>query len=164
MRFFEQVASHAGRSAQKAHARLAGASRSLPKSLVPALAALLISSYSSMLVPELALAEAGDEKTIAEIPASGMIFKDTIKLQRFSDPKVKGVVLYVSDFQRPITERLAKDFFSDPTQARWTWPGRARAQLYATRGFAWHGGTVSSKEGGSKQTRRITPWTLSHRR
>jgi len=73
-----------------------------------------------MLVPELALAEAGDEKTIAEIPASGMIFKDTIKLQRFSDPKVKGVVLYVSDFQRPITERLAKDFFSDPTQAALT--------------------------------------------
>lgn len=32
--------------------------------------------------------------------------------------KVKGVALYVSDFQRPITERLQKNFFSDPTQAR----------------------------------------------
>ena len=33
------------------------------------------------------------------------------------DPKVKGVQLYISDFQRPITERLQKDFFSDPTLA-----------------------------------------------
>jgi len=30
---------------------------------------------------------------------------------------VKGVTLYVSDFKRPITERIAKDFFSDPSQA-----------------------------------------------
>jgi len=27
------------------------------------------------------------------------------------------VTLYVSDFKRPITERIAKDFFSDPSQA-----------------------------------------------
>jgi catabolite regulation protein CreA len=31
--------------------------------------------------------------------------------------QVKGVTLYVSDFRRPLTERLAKDFFSDPSQA-----------------------------------------------
>jgi len=30
---------------------------------------------------------------------------------------VKGVELYVSDFQRPLTERIAKDFFSDPAQS-----------------------------------------------
>lgn len=34
-----------------------------------------------------------------------------------NDPKVEGVQLYVSDFQRPITERLQSDFFSDPAQA-----------------------------------------------
>ena len=28
-----------------------------------------------------------------------------------------GVELYVSDFQRPLTERMTKDFFSDPAQA-----------------------------------------------
>lgn len=54
---------------------------------------------------------------IGQIPASGIIFKDIVKVERFDDPKVQGVELYVSDFQRPITERLSKDFFSDPTQA-----------------------------------------------
>ena len=58
-----------------------------------------------------------DDKTIAEIPASGIIFKDIVKVDRIKDPKVQGVELYVSDFQRPITDRLQKDFFSDPTQA-----------------------------------------------
>lgn len=30
--------------------------------------------------------------------------------------QVKGVTLYVSDFRRPLTERITKDFFSDPSQ------------------------------------------------
>ena len=34
-----------------------------------------------------------------------------------TDPKVQGVQLYVSDFQRPITERLQSDFFGDPALA-----------------------------------------------
>jgi len=67
--------------------------------------------------PRAGLAEDYPDKTVGEIAASGLIFKDVIKVQRFSDPKVQGVSLYVSDFQRPLTERLAKDFFSDPTQA-----------------------------------------------
>ena len=54
-------------------------------------------------------------KIIGEIPASGLVFKDIVKVSRFSDPKVKGVELYVSDFQLPITERLVSgDIFSDP--------------------------------------------------
>mmetsp|Transcript_19 Transcript_19/g.53 ORF Transcript_19/g.53 Transcript_19/m.53 type:complete len:144 (+) Transcript_19:3-434(+) len=57
------------------------------------------------------------DKTIGEIPASGIIFKDIVKVDRVSDPKVKGVQLYVSDFQRPITERLQGDFFGDPAVA-----------------------------------------------
>jgi catabolite regulation protein CreA len=31
--------------------------------------------------------------------------------------QVQGVTLYVSNFQRPLTERLSKDFFSDPSYA-----------------------------------------------
>jgi len=57
------------------------------------------------------------DKTIGEIPASGIIFKDIVKVDRVNDPKVEGVMLYVSDFQRPITERLQNDFFSDPALA-----------------------------------------------
>ena len=36
---------------------------------------------------------------------------------RFKDPKVSGVELFVSEYERPLTERLARNFFSDPTQA-----------------------------------------------
>ena len=55
------------------------------------------------------------DKIIGEIPASGLIFKDIVKVSRFSDPKVQGVELYVSDFQLPMTERFSQgDIFSDP--------------------------------------------------
>ena len=38
-------------------------------------------------------------------------------VEAFQDPKVSGVQLYLSDFQRPVTEKLAKgDVFSDPSQ------------------------------------------------
>ncbi|CAM9737998.1 unnamed protein product [Heterosigma akashiwo] len=56
-------------------------------------------------------------RTVAEIPASGLVFKDTLNVEAFADPKVEGVTLYLSDFTRPITERLQKDFFSDPSSA-----------------------------------------------
>lgn len=62
-------------------------------------------------------ATADESKLVGQIPASGIIFKDIVKVERIEDPKVKGIELYVSDFQRPITDRLSKDFFSDPAQA-----------------------------------------------
>jgi CreA protein len=40
-----------------------------------------------------------------------------LRVEAFPDPKVSGVQLYLSDFQRPVTEKLAKgDIFSDPSQ------------------------------------------------
>lgn len=55
------------------------------------------------------------DRIIGEIPASGLVFRDYLKVSRFDDPKVQGVQLYVSDFQLPMTERLASgDPFSDP--------------------------------------------------
>jgi len=63
-------------------------------------------------------AVAGDKRVVGEIPASGLIFKDTINVEEFDDPKVKGVNLYLSDFSRSFTDRVAKgDFFSDPGAA-----------------------------------------------
>ena len=38
-------------------------------------------------------ASAIPDKIIGEIPASGLIFKDIVKISRFSDPKVEGVEL-----------------------------------------------------------------------
>ena len=74
-------------------------------------------SFGAALLPPTPLAHADDGVTIGQIPASGIIFKDIVKVERIEDPKVTGVELYVSDFQRPITDRLSKDFFSDPAQA-----------------------------------------------
>mmetsp|Transcript_11907 Transcript_11907/g.17766 ORF Transcript_11907/g.17766 Transcript_11907/m.17766 type:complete len:204 (+) Transcript_11907:19-630(+) len=59
-------------------------------------------------------------RTVGEIPASGFIFKDTLKVEAFQDPKVSGVTLYISDFDRPITEKLSRDFFSDPSTVSMT--------------------------------------------
>ena len=55
-----------------------------------------------------------------DIPASGIFFKDSLKIMAFEDPKVQGVVLYLSDFDRPLTEKLQKDFFSDPSSSSLT--------------------------------------------
>ena len=49
------------------------------------------------------------DKTIGEIEASGIIFKDILKVDRVGDPKVSGVQLYVSEFRRPITKRLLNE-------------------------------------------------------
>lgn len=56
-------------------------------------------------------------RTIGEVSGSGLIFKDVLKVEAFDDPKVQGVQLYLSDFQRPVTEKVMKgDIFSDPSQ------------------------------------------------
>lgn len=49
-------------------------------------------------------------ESVASIPTSGVIFKDTLNIESFDDPKVQGVKLYIADFQRPINERLASNF------------------------------------------------------
>lgn len=52
-----------------------------------------------------------------QVQTSGLVFKDTLRVEAFNDPKVSGVQLYLSDFQRPVTEKLARgDIFSDPSQ------------------------------------------------
>ena len=76
-----------------------------------AAAALVLSATLATAPP--ALAEA---RVVGEIAGSGLVFKDVLKVEAFSDPKVAGVQLYLSDFQRPVTEKLAKgDLFSDPS-------------------------------------------------
>ena len=62
-------------------------------------------------------ANAADKRQIASITASGLVFKDKLIVDAFADPKVEGVTLYVSDFERPVVERVQKDFFSDPSQS-----------------------------------------------
>ena len=57
-------------------------------------------------------------KIVGALKGSGLVFKDTLQIERFNDPKVQGVVLYISNFERPITEKLSgKNFFNDPSSA-----------------------------------------------
>jgi hypothetical protein len=42
-------------------------------------------------------------RTIGQISGSGLVFKDTLVVESFDDPKVRGVTLYVSNFERPLT-------------------------------------------------------------
>jgi catabolite regulation protein CreA len=77
---------------------------------------------SAMLAASLAFASvqpamAESSKLIGELQGSGLVFKDTLEIERFEDPKVKGVELYISNFQRPLSEKLNKGFFNDPSTA-----------------------------------------------
>ena len=62
-------------------------------------------------------AHAETSKIVGELKGSGLVFKDTLQIERFEDPKVKGVTLYISNFQRPITEKLGGNFFNDPSSS-----------------------------------------------
>ena len=75
--------------------------RALGKAVAPAL--LGVSCLSSIAAPP---ANAADKRQIASITASGLVFKDKLIVDAFADPKVEGVTLYVSDFERPVVERV----------------------------------------------------------
>ncbi|KAG7362090.1 CreA domain containing protein [Nitzschia inconspicua] len=63
-------------------------------------------------------ANAAESKVVGSLKGSGLVFKDTLQIERFEDPKVQGVVLYISNFDRPITEKLSGgNFFNDPSYA-----------------------------------------------
>mmetsp|Transcript_33340 Transcript_33340/g.69451 ORF Transcript_33340/g.69451 Transcript_33340/m.69451 type:complete len:231 (+) Transcript_33340:33-725(+) len=62
-------------------------------------------------------AVATEASIVGQIQGSGLVFKDILQIERFDDPKVKGVTLYVSNFQRPLTERLTSNFLADPSYA-----------------------------------------------
>jgi catabolite regulation protein CreA len=81
-------------------------------------AALSTILLTNTLLPTLPGGEAlAESRLVGEIAGSGIFFKDTLNVESFDDPKVKGVTLYISNFQRPLNERLTKDFFSDPSFA-----------------------------------------------
>lgn len=66
----------------------------------------------------LAATTAESSRIVGSLSGSGLLFKDTLEIEAFDDPKVKGVKLYISNFQIPITERFStKNFFSDPSYA-----------------------------------------------
>eukprot|EP00892_Ulva_mutabilis_P010493 jgi/Ulvmu1/7816/UM004_0045.1 len=54
---------------------------------------------------------------VGSFGASGFVFKDTVDIISVEDPDVPGVVLYISEMQRSFSDKLANNFFNDPSQA-----------------------------------------------
>ncbi|EED90174.1 predicted protein [Thalassiosira pseudonana CCMP1335] len=99
---------------------LTKASSSTPATVMLATRRAALSTFFTGMVAAtttVATANAADSRTIGQISGSGLVFKDTLVVESFDDPKVKGVTLYVSNFERPLTERLSKDFFTEPSYA-----------------------------------------------
>tara|TARA_B110001452_G_scaffold208233_1_gene178481 strand:+ start:370 stop:930 length:561 start_codon:yes stop_codon:yes gene_type:complete len=110
------------------------------------LAALALSAAlvaSPMTAPP-AMAEMG--RPVGEIAGSGLVFKDILKITAFDDPKVSGVQLYLSDFQRPVTEKLGKgDLFSDPSQGGLTCSHNGKVVVSADTNYKPDGEEVFSE-------------------
>jgi catabolite regulation protein CreA len=79
-------------------------------------AALLLGVPTAFFTPPPPALAAGSEK-LGEFAASGLIFKDSVEISALQDGDLPGVVLYIADFKRSITDKLSKDFFSEPSQA-----------------------------------------------
>ena len=70
---------------------------------------------ATALAGSLVLPSSVPAREVGSIATSGIFFKDTLKISAFNDPKVEGVVIYLADFERPLTEKLTNDFFNDPS-------------------------------------------------
>lgn len=80
-------------------------------------ALLLGGALSGFVLPPEATA-ADQAVVVGALKGSGLVFKDTLQIERFEDPKIKGVVLYISNFERPLTEKIGNgNFFNDPSYA-----------------------------------------------
>ena len=55
-------------------------------------------------------------REIGDVETTGLFLKDKLKVTAFTDPKVSGVALFLSDFDRPALEKLG-NVFDDPSSA-----------------------------------------------
>lgn len=76
---------------------------------------MLLAAGSAAIMMSAGMAHATEK--VADFTASGFLFKDSVNVIAQEDPQVQGVTIYISDFQRSITDRLSKDFFDEPSQA-----------------------------------------------
>ena len=85
---------------------------------------LVILGSTAILSVSACPAFAGGER-IAEFATSGLIpvpglFRDTVQVDRITDPDVDGVTLYYTDYSRSLSEKLSSDPFADPSQSSLT--------------------------------------------
>eukprot|EP00249_Psilotum_nudum_P004353 c17871_g1_i1 orf=136-906(+) len=53
---------------------------------------------------------------VGEFSGSGFVFKDTVEVIAFQDPKIEGVTVHISNIKRSLTDQLKYGFFEDPSQ------------------------------------------------
>lgn len=53
---------------------------------------------------------------IGNIPTTGFVFKDYLRVNEIPDPKIKGISVYIADFDRPVTDKLS-NVFDDPSSS-----------------------------------------------
>mmetsp|Transcript_25 Transcript_25/g.32 ORF Transcript_25/g.32 Transcript_25/m.32 type:complete len:243 (-) Transcript_25:226-954(-) len=95
------------------------AARSSPQSLIGTMAATVM-LVGGMLIytspePTSMAAAAVSERVVGEVSAGGLLLKDRLRVVAIEDPKVRGVVLYMSEFERPLAERVMSGQFSQPS-------------------------------------------------
>ena len=49
--------------------------------------------------------------TAASFGTSGILFKDTLEVNAFEDPKVEGITIYVSRVKRPMVDKVRHGLF-----------------------------------------------------
>ena len=98
---------------------MASAAESAKRGIAAGLLSLMLLTNVSQLLPaEMTTASGGGSTIVGEIAGSGLVFKDTLVVEQFDDPKVQGVTLYITNFQKPLTEKISKgEMFSDPSYA-----------------------------------------------
>ena len=79
------------------------------------LSAVLLAASPSP--PPAFAAFASAPEKVADFAASGILFRDAVEVTALEDPDVKGATIFIADFKRSLTAKLAKDFFSEPSQA-----------------------------------------------
>lgn len=86
-------------------------------SLVPAAAAAAAAAAAGYLAGgSVALAADGAIK-VGDFAGSGLFFRDSIKVHAVVDPKIQGITLYISSIERPLIDRLKKEFFTEPSSS-----------------------------------------------
>lgn len=71
--------------------------------------------YHASSATSVSAASRGKGTKVGEFSSSGLVFKDTVEVTAIPDPKVPGVTIYVSNVLRPLSDRMMKSFFSDPS-------------------------------------------------
>eukprot|EP00180_Rhodochaete_pulchella_P001997 Plantae.Rhodophyta-Rhodochaete_pulchella.ctg3016.p1 GENE.Plantae.Rhodophyta-Rhodochaete_pulchella.ctg3016~~Plantae.Rhodophyta-Rhodochaete_pulchella.ctg3016.p1 ORF type:complete len:223 (+),score=23.57 Plantae.Rhodophyta-Rhodochaete_pulchella.ctg3016:1220-1888(+) len=60
----------------------------------------------------------GEPRVIGEIDTAGIFFKDILRVVEFEDPKISGVRIYISEFDKPLIDRVkAGKWFQQPSSA-----------------------------------------------